>query len=44
MEYDKTCIDFQAHFIKAQARLLIPFLKFLSYEPKRNRNYRNYGN
>ena len=25
-------------------RLLMPFLKFLSSHPKRNRNYRNYGN
>ena len=30
--------------ISSSPRLLIPFLKFLSSQPKRNRNERNYGN
>ena len=30
--------------LTSTARLLIPFLKFFSFQPKRNRNYRYYGN
>ena len=34
--------DFQVQTI--YARLLIPFLKFLLFQTKRNSNYKNYGN